>query len=438
MKRFKDYFRGIKKHISQYYWSIRELFLYEIPARFTKVYPESVNFPITSRCNCRCIMCNVWKSKDKDITPQEIGTIFRDPLFKKISNIGLSGGEPTLRKDLLTCVEEIINSVKTLKSLSVITNGVQSSVVVSQMCNIYEACKKNNIRFNISVSLDGIGKVHNQSRGRDVFDAVDETISRLQDEKCFDYISIACTITNVNYNRLEEVYAYCRKKNLNVFFQIADEIYRLNNSNLRKNFELNDEQKNEICIFLSKIMDDYDRWSMSRFKLKNIIHMLGEGSKRNIGCVMHCKGVGLHSTGALSYCHVRSNLLGNALLESAEKIYFNKENLDHRRDILRNQCVTCIHNYSGRIKLSDLLSETWKSIFAICYDNLARSTLLFSCFLRKTLFKFRKEKQKTADKVFITGHYGSETIGDKAILHGILQLYDEKYQPQKYLLGVFS
>ena len=58
-------------------------------------YPVTLNFMANDICNSKCKMCNIWKrKKDKELTPEELENILNDDLFKNLSNVGISGGEP--------------------------------------------------------------------------------------------------------------------------------------------------------------------------------------------------------------------------------------------------------------------------------------------------------------------------------------------------------
>ena len=78
-------------------------------------YPRVINFPITDNCNSKCVMCNVWKDKaENELTPNKIGEILGRSEFSKVRHLVISGGEPTLRVDLVQCVHVILESLNNL------------------------------------------------------------------------------------------------------------------------------------------------------------------------------------------------------------------------------------------------------------------------------------------------------------------------------------
>ena len=68
--------------------------------------PIVIQFPVNDICNSRCQMCNIWQKKlDYQISAEELASVLENPLFSKVRSVGVNGGEPTLRKDLIQLVD---------------------------------------------------------------------------------------------------------------------------------------------------------------------------------------------------------------------------------------------------------------------------------------------------------------------------------------------
>jgi MoaA/NifB/PqqE/SkfB family radical SAM enzyme len=83
--------------------------------------PIFVVFDVTRLCNERCRMCNIWRTKSCDMTPDEIRVMAKKLAKNGVSYVSLQGGDPTMRSDLLEIVD-IFNAAK-IKPM-VITNGI--------------------------------------------------------------------------------------------------------------------------------------------------------------------------------------------------------------------------------------------------------------------------------------------------------------------------
>lgn len=91
---------------------------YNILYDYRKFTPIFVSYIVTNRCNLSCSFCVVGKSinikgSKKEATLEKTKAIFNTPILKKALNIMLSGGEPTLVKEL----DLIIKYLKSQKRL---------------------------------------------------------------------------------------------------------------------------------------------------------------------------------------------------------------------------------------------------------------------------------------------------------------------------------
>jgi len=102
----------------------------------------------TSRCNSRCNMCGIWKSKDAiDNDPNEV--------YKSVKVLNITGGEPFLRKDLVDIQEFHFPNVKLVQ---ISTNGT-----VYGMHEIIAGFKP---KVSVTLSIDGdYPETHDKIRG---------------------------------------------------------------------------------------------------------------------------------------------------------------------------------------------------------------------------------------------------------------------------------
>ena len=146
--------------------------------------PVSVCLNVTRRCNSRCVMCSDWKRQDsvKELTVTEIGEIFRNSLFDSVENFSLSGGEPTLREDLVEIAQTVLDSCPQIKEMSLFTNGLEPTIVVEKVQGILALPNYKSLsRLTVSISLDGYGDTHQKIRRfPQAFERATETIKRLK------------------------------------------------------------------------------------------------------------------------------------------------------------------------------------------------------------------------------------------------------------------
>ena len=141
----------------------------------------------TYACNARCGMCNIFEfyNERPDLRDKEIDfgllleRLRQSEILQTITHIDLTGGEPFLNKDL----EQFICGLFELPAVDFITintNGFLTAKIVSDVEGVMSKLKDHQ-RFSLSVSIDGVGTLHDSIRGvQGAFDNVDNTIVALK------------------------------------------------------------------------------------------------------------------------------------------------------------------------------------------------------------------------------------------------------------------
>src|SRR5881409_1821211 len=107
-----------------------------------------------SRCNCRCVMCDIWKANQNK---REITAAHLAPHLEAFRRLGvrwivLSGGEPLMHSNLWLFCEQL----KTLDvRITLLSTGLLLQRHAKQICTTCD---------EVIVSLDGTRDVHNKIR----------------------------------------------------------------------------------------------------------------------------------------------------------------------------------------------------------------------------------------------------------------------------------
>ena len=149
----------------------------------------------TFRCNAQCNMCNIWKFQTNP--NEEIDASYYEKLPAGL-RINITGGEPTLRRDI-DKIFEILYPKSSLLELS--TNGYNTAKIV-ELANKYP-------NILIRVSVEGLPKINDAKRGiKDGFDHALRTILELKKTKCKN-IGFSVVISPDNYDDLLYLYDLC-------------------------------------------------------------------------------------------------------------------------------------------------------------------------------------------------------------------------------------
>ncbi len=149
--------------------------------------PLYVNYDLTWQCNLKCKHCYFFsstkelKNKRTELSDEEWIKVFKyhRKLGTKIAV--LTGGEPTLRMDVIK------EAIKIFPSVQVVSNGI----IKLPRFNGYKQPK-------YWVSIDGTKETHDKIRGAKVFDKVIENIRE-------NNPVVTTTIMTLNYKEIEDI-----------------------------------------------------------------------------------------------------------------------------------------------------------------------------------------------------------------------------------------
>jgi MoaA/NifB/PqqE/SkfB family radical SAM enzyme/polysaccharide pyruvyl transferase WcaK-like protein len=390
--------------------------------------PNAISFMANDICNAHCVMCLIWKQKrDKELSVEEFRQILAEPLFSHVQDIGITGGEPTLRQDLPELFRVIAERSPRIGSVSLITNAIRENEVQKRVLESARICREYGIGFSVMISLDGVDEVHDINRGRSGnFQSAINCINVFRQSGLS--LTIGCTITKGNAAYVDDLLDWAIDNGIPARFRVAEFIQRLYNASQ------NDQIRNftplehyHLGLFFYRLMTTYEADSTIGKTYASILGMLAGGRKRSTGCPYHTDTVILTSRGELLYCSPKSPNLGEILTPgSASRVYFR--NLNKRRDIRRQHCDDCIHDYHVPVSFRE------KVRFYLKHRRIHRvyncSTLLAKAGRLSTpTVKLADPKSLACRRVLIVGWYGTETAGDKAILWSIVSRLKARSHP---------
>ncbi|MEM1520442.1 MAG: radical SAM protein [Candidatus Korarchaeum sp.] len=146
---------------------------------------------VTGNCNSRCSMCDVWRERREDL-PTEFYLDLAEKLNVRVVHI--TGGEPTLRRDLA----EIVRAFGRRAFVELSTNG------------LIQFEPPPDVRISIGVSIDGTADTYKASRGLDLFDRAFSNFMRLRDEGGLVHVNY--TISRANAGKLASFLAFLRER----------------------------------------------------------------------------------------------------------------------------------------------------------------------------------------------------------------------------------
>jgi len=212
--------------------------------------PPIVVWNCTQRCNLRCVHCYA-RAQDKvyhgEMTTEEGKTFIQGLAEFGVPVILFSGGEPTLRKDLI----ELAAWAKQLGIRPVLsTNG---TLITAQL-----AKEIAQIGFGeVGVSIDGIGAANDEFRGQEgAFDAALNGIRQLValDQR----VSLRLTMTRHNFQELPAIFDLVEREGVNrvCFYHLT---YAGRGSDIRAEDVSHAETREMVDLIIERTLDMHQR-----------------------------------------------------------------------------------------------------------------------------------------------------------------------------------
>jgi MoaA/NifB/PqqE/SkfB family radical SAM enzyme len=255
-------------------------------------------------------MCNVWKNPTHPDYEVDIETLTKLPAGFDYVNI--TGGEPTLRKDLVCICDVLAPKAKTLE---ISTNGLNGDVLESIVRKFPD--------IKIRISVEGLDDKNNVIRGeRNGFEKKLETMKRLIAVGGSD-LGFATTFQDENSDQIVALYRLAESLNV-----------ELATSALHNGFQFhkNDNQiydrvrvAKQVELLVTKMLSSWKvkNWFRAYLNLGLIAKILGQD--RLHPCMQGTVSLFVDPWGDVYACNVRNDLyMGNLRTQSWQEIYEGK------------------------------------------------------------------------------------------------------------------
>ena len=324
-----------------------EFFKTSILAKFRPILPTSLIYNVTWNCNARCVMCDNWKRESKgDLTVDELREVFGNKLFRKIRNIGLTGGEPYLRKDLPDLVRACGETMPKLHKLTINTNGFLVDRTVSMTEEIVRYGEERKVLIGIRVSIDGFEETHDKIRGvPGGYRKAIETLERLRElsEKYFFNIGVSYTILPDNIGETERIYEWAKEKNINIVLNVPRfTTSMMSNIHLEEEKAIRGNAADVMADLLRRLVREGSIFNGDIYLYHHYAKMVKNGGIRTMPCPMQTQGLQLNPDGGIFYCE-QGAMIGNVRERDPLAIYLDKENLRIRSRTVKSQCRRCLN-----------------------------------------------------------------------------------------------
>jgi len=305
--------------------------LIEINRRRRRVVkPLFLHWAVTWRCNSRCIMCDTWKSEATDpatgreeLGPAELDAILtRDAGFlSQVRKLGLTGGEPFVRGDLVELIRVWRRRLPGAR-VSLVSNGLMPGRILAGL----EEIRSFHPELVFSVSLDGVGQVHDKVRG--VPGAFDKALATIKGALKLGFtVTSGMTVSSVNHDQISPLSTLLAEMGVDFSCNLPERGANFHSAGPA--MELNDQE-------LERVRADLEPFG-HHYYMDQVRGSL-EGKKRTLPCYSGFTSYFLTPFGDVNVCNLLGSPLGSLRERPFAEIADAPETWRVRREL---ECCTC-------------------------------------------------------------------------------------------------
>ncbi len=212
---------------------------------------QIISWEATRRCNLNCVHCG--SPAENAVIKEELTTgevinafnqIAKDFDMSEFKHINITGGEPTVREDLLTILKEL-SKKPFYRNVDIQTNGV----IIAHNPKILEEFKKYGVT-GIGISIDGLRETNDKFRKKKGhFDEAFKA-AKLAVEKGFE-VTVSTVAHSKNVNEIPKLYELIKREIHPRIFRIMT-IDSIGRTKTNREYLLSPEQTREVINFLFK------------------------------------------------------------------------------------------------------------------------------------------------------------------------------------------
>jgi len=219
-----------------------------------------------SRCNCRCVMCDIWRIRQtREITAVDLEPHMASLRELKVRWVVFSGGEPLMHSDLSALARMLRRE------------GIRTTLLTAGLTLERHAARVAEDMDDVIVSIDGPREVHDRIRGvPDAYGRLERGIRALREHQASMPIHGRCTVQNHNVRYLRVTVRAAEELKLNsLSFLAADMGSEAFNHSARQpegvmaNVALNALEVEELAREIERLIDECREDIQSAFIQEN-------------------------------------------------------------------------------------------------------------------------------------------------------------------------
>lgn len=291
---------------------------------------------LVSACACRCVFCGLPDTRPHTVLRRNtlITALDGSPTAGPWQEVNLTGGDPLVIPAATALIPDVLARRHRFERLSVSTAGIPARKALHGL-QLFGGTP-----LDLYVSLDGIGDLHDQIRGRaGAFAEVEKFLDGTRHVHGVR-LALTCVINRHNAYRLDEIADYAGDHAIPVSYAIVNSSdHYIRSLPMYDGVSLAPDQLDTVTDFLIR---------RSSQRLDEDLRAVLRGGRRKLPCRLLHEGVLVTSDGTVSICGTSQRMVLGRLDIDADVPHKWRELLARRPHLLssgaRSTCDTCTSN----------------------------------------------------------------------------------------------
>ena len=323
--------------------------------------PGGIAIELATHCNLACKMCSVWKQRGEELAHEKVLSLMAEARALGATGFSTCGTEPFMREDtpeILAYAERI-----GFQEICAVSNGVLLNK--GQRLEALEKLRK----LNIVISLDGPREVHDDLRGKGVYDKAVEALREIRRR------GITCSISSVimrqTIDRLEEIVDLAADLGIPVISMQPYERETACLDNDHWQFEFSSEEEETVDKKLRRLMVYAKQKKVSVYTasmMEFVPAFLARGIRRipPTGCFVPSRLMIVDTAGECYPCFqmrhsMRHKSMGNVHEKTLDEMWHNDIHRELTMRGLNRKCPGCLAGCSDVESFNALSQRGWLS-----------------------------------------------------------------------------
>jgi MoaA/NifB/PqqE/SkfB family radical SAM enzyme len=325
-----------------------------------ELLPINITISPSPKCNSRCLTCNIWMKREDELSLEEwertLASLGQAPYWFTIS-----GGEPLMYPKIVELAQAVYRHCRP-GIINIPSNAILPSIP-DRVERIARSCPESQLIINLS--LDGVGKKHDEIRGIEGnFEKFEERLGQLLElRRTLPNLTVGIhsVVSRFSVGHLDALIAYADRSGADQFItEIAEPRVELDTVGLPitpSAKEYGEAIDRLIAYVESKRFSGMARITEAlRIEYYRLVKRILDEETQVIDCYAGWASAQIYADGTVWPCCVRADRVGNLRDHGYDfkKIWFGEAIKEVRRSIAARECHCPLANASYTNMLHDL------------------------------------------------------------------------------------